>query len=176
MRFHDIDTFPLATYEVDQPWRSIEHWLDAHGDGGVDLDPDFQRGHVWTRAQQVAFVEYSLRGGKSARNIYFNNPDWHQGRGATLLIDGKQRLEAARAFLRDEVRVFGGRTCTDLGGVIGMSWDVQLRIHIHRMATRADVLRWYIAMNSGGSAHSPKEVARVRALLAAEESHAEDPR
>ena len=34
---------------------------------GLQLNPDFQRGHVWTNEQQIAFLEYFLKGGKSDR-------------------------------------------------------------------------------------------------------------
>ena len=42
----------------------------------LQLNPNFQRGHVWTEKQQMLFVEFLLRGGKSARVIYFNKPSW----------------------------------------------------------------------------------------------------
>ena len=38
----------------------------------LQLNPNFQRGHIWTEKQQMLFVEFLLRGGKSARVIYFN--------------------------------------------------------------------------------------------------------
>ena len=40
---------------------------------GLQLNPEFQRGHVWTEEQQIAWVEYYLRGGKSGNTIYLNN-------------------------------------------------------------------------------------------------------
>lgn len=32
---------------------------------GLQLLPDFQRGHVWTRKQQIAYIEFLLKGGRS---------------------------------------------------------------------------------------------------------------
>lgn len=162
MYYRDIPQFPTATYEVDVPWDSLERHLSRWAD--LDLDPDFQRGHVWTEQQQRAFVEYSLRGGKSARNIYFNSIDWKYGRNPVQLIDGKQRLEAVRRFLRDELPVFGGALCSEIGLP---PFDPMLRFHVHEMPTRRDVLMWYLGMNSGGSVHTPEELARVRELLEA---------
>lgn len=74
-RFQDVPQFTKRPgYAVDIPWdhllRHLEH--EMAGAGGIDLDPDFQRGHVWTPEKQVAFVEFTLRGGESARNLYFN--------------------------------------------------------------------------------------------------------
>jgi hypothetical protein len=169
MQFQDIPQFPQANYSVDVAWRYLEQWLLDFEALDLDLDPDFQRGHVWTPAQQTAFVEHMLQGGTSPRNLYWNCIGWKRGIGPMQLIDGKQRLEAARAFMRDEVRVFGGQTCSDLGGVKAMHTIVPaFKMHVHALPSRADVLRWYIAMNRGGSVHSDEEIARVRALLDAE--------
>ena len=38
----------------------------------VDLKPDFQREHVWTKEQQIAYLEYRFKGGRSGDTIYFN--------------------------------------------------------------------------------------------------------
>ena len=94
MNFSDIPQFPHSYYEVDVPWKQIEDNLVVYQEMGLDLDPDFQRGHVWTETQQRGFLEYSLRGGQSARHVYFNSPNWHQSRRPIQLIVGKQRLWA----------------------------------------------------------------------------------
>lgn len=163
MRYQDIETFPYARYEVDVMWAYLESHLERYVEQGLDLDPDFQRGHVWTEYQQRAFVEHMLRGGRSPRHIYFNCPDFHRGRGTIQLIDGKQRLEAARRFLRGELAVFGGYIASDLGR--HPPHDVMFRFHVYELETRADVLRWYLGMNSGGSIHTQEELDRVRQLL-----------
>ena len=47
---------PLATakYEINVHWHSIERTLEHYKNtyGGLDENPDFQRGHVWTLRQQ----------------------------------------------------------------------------------------------------------------------------
>ena len=69
---------------------------------GLVLNPDFQRGHVWTEEQQVAFVEYYLMGGEIGV-IYFNAPDWpsvyHDGN--YVCVDGLQRITAFQRFYTD---------------------------------------------------------------------------
>jgi hypothetical protein len=46
--------------------------------------------------------------------------------------------------------------------------DPSFRIMVNTLPTRVDVLRWYLDINSGGVAHTPEEIARLRALLEAE--------
>ena len=55
--------------------NDIQHffmeWLDRLiNEEGLQLNPDFQRGHVWTEDQQVKFLEFILRGGKTGRTPF----------------------------------------------------------------------------------------------------------
>ena len=46
----------------------------------LQLTPNFQRGYVWTEYQQIKYVEFILRGGKSGRDFYFNWNKKNNGR------------------------------------------------------------------------------------------------
>lgn len=66
LKYSDIPKFPRSAYEVDVPWGYIEKHLKSilsDGPSGLNLDPDFQRAHVWTEEQQRAYIEYQLMGG-----------------------------------------------------------------------------------------------------------------
>ena len=82
---------------------------------------------------------------------------------ATALVDGKQRLEATRKFMRDELRAFGQLRSEFAGRmrwhVTGLKWRVCA-------LDRAGVLRFYLSLNGGGTPHTTEELERVRALLA----------
>lgn len=171
-RFRDIPEFPYGNYQVNVSWGYLEGWIEDHvQEYKLDIDPDFQRGHVWTRDQQIAYVEYILRGGRSGRDILCNCPGWHHGliMEDYVLVDGKQRLTAVLDFLHDEIPAFGylHRDYEDsLPGLTGPGFVW----HVATLQTRAEVLEWYLAFNSGGSVHADAELARVRKLLAAERS------
>jgi hypothetical protein len=52
-----------AKYEVDVMFSMLERALqDYKADYGLNLLPDFQRGHKWSEEQQILFVESVLRG------------------------------------------------------------------------------------------------------------------
>lgn len=171
-RFQDIPQFTQSgSYAVDVGWnyleKHLEDWTRRDGTAPVDLDPDFQRAHVWTREQQVAYVEYCLRGGRSGRDLYFNCVGWMRDyRGPFVLVDGKQRLTAVRSFLADEFEAFGSKHSeyTDSMRVHIMTF----RFHVNDLKTRAQVLNWYLEMNAGGTPHTDEEIGRVSALLAKE--------
>ena len=111
--FREIPQFVRAHHQVDVAWVYLEETLESWGSteggmGGIDLSPDYQREHVWTRKQQIAYVEYQLQGGEVGKAIVWNSPDWMGSwKRPTELVDGKQRLEAVRSFMRNEFPVFG---------------------------------------------------------------------
>ena len=69
-QFRDIPQFTdIGHYAVDYPIdRLISFLEDEIRDYGLQLNPEFQRGHVWTRKQQIAYVEFLLRGGRTGRD------------------------------------------------------------------------------------------------------------
>jgi hypothetical protein len=88
-RWAEIPQLPRAHYEVTVAWHSIERQLIGLAGGcGLNLDPDYQRLHVWTEAQQVAYVEYILQGGEVGRNITWNADAWPLAKAPLELVDG----------------------------------------------------------------------------------------
>jgi len=184
---------PMPTYRVNIPWDHLEENLQRYIDRGsngtaaLDLEPDFQREHVWTPEQQVKYVEYILSGGMSGREIYFNCVGWMKDwKGPFVIVDGKQRLHAARLFMDNKLQVFGKKVevkpcmLAPMGGeeiqdgyfrkdIEGrLSLNAQFIFAVNDLKTRAEVLKWYLEMNTGGTPHTATEIARVKNLLTSE--------
>ena len=72
MRWDEIPQFTSCrNYGVDcSLFRYFCEYIDREIAEGLVLNPDFQRGHVWTEEQQTAYIEYLLMGGMSGRTIY----------------------------------------------------------------------------------------------------------
>jgi hypothetical protein len=170
MKFSDIPQFPHANYTTDVEWRTLDARISDPNDStweGCNLEPDFQRGHVWTNDQRSAFVEYGLMGGESSMVITLNHPNYMGSwKGEFVLIDGLQRITAVRMFTRGEVKAFGLYIHEFEDKMRNMAQRFTLRILC--LKTRKDVLRQYLLMNSGGVVHSREEIERVKALLAKE--------
>ena len=169
-RFQDIPKFTdVGSYAVDYPLSSIDRWVrESEDEMGLNLCPDFQRGHVWTERQQQKYIEFLLRGGKTGRDVYFNCPGWHhQVRDGAynefVCVDGLQRITAIRKFTNNELKVFGSyyREYTDSLRII----QDTIRVHINDLKTRKAVLQWYLEMNSGGTPHTRTELNRVKDLI-----------
>lgn len=167
-RIQDIPRFSPrgSAYAVDVWPAAIERQLASMGElNGLDLDPDFQRIHVWNDEQRVRYMEYILRGGKYARDIYFNSENWHSGTNIVQLVDGKQRLETIRRFMRDELAVFGKRL-SEFKDARTFTHDCAqtFRFHVYDLDRRG-VLNLYYGLNYGGTPHTPEERAKVLALM-----------
>lgn len=182
-----VRPMPTAAYTVDWPLSFVESALAnlkeqmAEAGGSFELDPDFQRGHVWTEAQRIAYVEALIRKTTNGR-ILFNCPGWSfscagvQGdiKANTMqIVDGLQRLTAVRRFMAGEFKVFASEDFDGLGvdDLRGTPFDVNrnsyyLQIAVYEFPTREELLAFYLRLNCGGSVHSPQEIERVKLLLA----------
>lgn len=174
----EIRPFRRSAYVVDVGFGFLESWLEGldkdwaiAGNSGLNLDPDFQRGHVWSDEQRSRYIEYVLRGGNAQLELQWNHPHWDGAEETDLpiemqIIDGKQRLEAVRKYLRGDICAFG-RNVSEFNGT---SFDVKrslfrLKMNVHSMRTRKEVLQFYLDLNTGGVVHSSDEITRVRGLL-----------
>lgn len=165
-----------ATYEVDVQLGYVENFLRSQSSdmaamgGALELEPDFQRGHVWTNEQRVKYVESLLRG-CAPRTIMFNCPGWTRGKEPGDIrphtfqcVDGLQRLTAVRMFMSGELRVFGDLCAADLKGSPFDPARYRLKIAVFEFTSRADLLQFYLDLNSGGTVHGTAELDRVRKL------------
>jgi len=169
INFKEIPKFPFCPYTVTKPWKYIEEELEELGSRGeLELDPPFQRGHVWTEDKQTKYVEFCLRGGQSSREIIFNHPNWMGSyEGKMVLVDGKQRLEAVRKFLRNELPVFDGHCLNDFEDkeIMLRSSNCNFTFDINSLKTEVEVMNWYLDLNSGGVVHTEKELDKVKNLI-----------
>lgn len=135
---------------------------------GLDDQPDFQRGYVWTEEDAQAYLDTVMAGRDLGRFVIvsreYPHNDW--------LLDGKQRLNCLMRFYRSEL------------SWRGVYWDQLTRrdrrtiedrmvsvaqLHEKRY-TRADLLRIFLEVNTRGVPQSEEHLAKVRALLAQEEA------
>lgn len=167
VRYTDFRQIPALNknpaYACDVNWDYLEQWLA--GQQNLDTEPDFQRGYVWDDTRKKKFVEFCLHGGVSGRNLFWNCRGYTRGlSNPMVLIDGKQRLNAVLGFIRGEFAVFGDTVWSDIKNTCGFEPCVSFRMNVVEMG-RAETLRWYIFMNSGGVAHTRNDIARAERLL-----------
>lgn len=158
-----------ARYRVYTDLKYLRDAIDCYiKDYNLNMNPDFQRGHVWTQEQQSAYVEFLIRGGAGASEIRFNYPNWQKGYSETdemVVVDGLQRLTACLKFVDSKLPVFDGYYLDDIENVNPMLRGINLIFMVNGLRTRKEVLQWYLELNSGGTPHSNEELDRVRGML-----------
>jgi len=181
MKFSEIPYWQSPNYHVNMPWdHLVKSWMRKDekgvfwhgGDTIVDLQPDFQRGYVWTQEQQVAYIEAMFSGCITGREIYFNHPTWGAFRNfqkyPLVCVDGQQRIGAVFAFLEDKIPLFG-RLRSEYEGHMPMD-RAYFNLWCHNLKTSKEVYEWYIRLNAGGTVHTKEELDKVRELIKKEES------
>lgn len=118
-----IRPMPRASYEVHCHFSHLERQLEGfEQDYGLDLMPDFQRGHVWTQEQQERWIEAVLRGAisTSGLTIQFNSPAFGHGSATpsdqdlpdtVVCVDGLQRLTSVRRLFDNRESEAWTRNC-----------------------------------------------------------------
>lgn len=164
MKFQDIKRFPHSSYHVNVGWSYLEkHIADMMADISlVHIQPDFQRGYVWTEEQQIAYVEYVLRDGTYGRDLIWNCPSWSGRYGfddtqPIVLVDGQQRLGAVRAFMSDQISVFG-HLYSQFEDKMAPLTGPGFIFNVFELQTEREVLDLYLALNTGGSIHTQEDL------------------
>ena len=147
----------------------------------VDLNPVFQRGHVWTREQQVAYIENFLRSPQTVnKTIYMNDlfvysnvdkvtDENNMVAGKIVCLDGLQRLTAALDFVHGKFNVFNGVSYDDILNSPNRTRilnDCVFDINYLLLSNNKEVIDFYVDFNAGGTPHTKEEIERVKNLIA----------
>lgn len=148
---------------------TLDRWEKSYG---LDLNPEFQRGHVWNLETKIKFVEFMLRGGVT-RSLLFNSPayagDRHEKHSdlpeTIVLVDGKQRLTALMEFADNKLPVFSGNYLRDFDKPDNLLRRVTVYYQVNRLQTSRELCQWYLEMNEGQVAHTEAELQKVRDMI-----------
>ncbi len=153
-----------SRWELDDIEPMITRWEKTYN---LELNPDFQRGHVWTKKQQINFCEFVMTGGQT-QPILFNHPEWNHFRdyenSMMVCVDGLQRLTALRKMINNEIKIFGSflKEYEDAQIMTRKTW---ISVVVNNLETRNEILQWYVELNSAGTQHTKKELDRVKELI-----------
>jgi len=149
---------------------TIRHFIERIDDWkseGLEMNPDFQRGHVWTVGQSKRYIEALLEGRvKNANTIYLNNSEFmNSGSRNFYCVDGLQRYNAVKLFYENKLSIYNNIKLDDFEDKHILLRMLLLKINMNTLQTRKEVLQWYLEMNSGGTVHTKEELNRVKKLL-----------
>lgn len=120
--------------------------------------PEFQRPSVWSRAQQIRFMESAWLGIPIGTYSYTELREG--GLNDRLLIDGQQRMSALEAYLTGEFAVFG-LYWPEVSDAEKRNFRM-MRKFPHFLITTGEeqyLRTYYNLMNYGGTAHTEAQRA-----------------
>lgn len=150
---------------------TIRRLSEMVASGRLDLNPDWQRGSVWTQGQKPKLID-SLDNGYPIPSIIL----WTRPRGNTVMVDGKQRTETIVDFIAD------GFAAYDDDWFSGRSEEAQqafLDIEIHALVFRVCVdedfiVEYFERINSGAKQLSNGELINslcMKPIVASTHTH-----
>jgi len=170
LRSKDIEQYPSCGCTNNIPLESVPTVMADYIESGLILRPDFQRNHVWSNTQRSAYIEHVLRGGGRQQLIIAN-----ENADSFVLLDGLQRLTACYMFLNNEIPAFNTLyedfECLSSNSNRKFAVLTGITFGIIRLETRLEVLKWYKALNAGGTVHSKDELDKVDILIQEELSN-----
>jgi len=153
--------------------RSLLHqYLNKYG---IDLNPDYQRGNVWTEEQQHRLIDSIYRNvdiGKFAVIKRPWGPDGNKPLTPKLyeMLDGKQRLTALIAFYLGHL-AYKGKYYNELSNRDqGHFMNYSVSYAESNFMTQEQKYRYFLKLNTTGTPVDPAHMERVANLLKKEQA------
>lgn len=181
---------PLDHRSMKATYREAYGWTKEITDGGLLLDPPYQRDDVWTLDQRIDLMESLLRGlptgvvtiADRAHDRWIGPDPYETGLGIWACVDGRQRLTTACMWYADEFAIpaswlpedyiettedtADGRYVRFSGLTKKGATFIKRRVgfsfsETSDCATVADEARLYVLLNGGGTRQSSADMANA---------------
>jgi hypothetical protein len=130
---------------------------------GIDMDPDYQRGNVWTLEDKVELIQ-SIFNNVDIGKFVLIQLDYKADSPGLEVLDGKQRITALVEFLENRFQV-NGYFYKDLCSRDQSHFDdYPVAIALIKNATPKQKLDYFLRLNTSGHAVDKNHLAKVRAM------------
>lgn len=147
---------------------TIESLLYRHLHFGVNFDPEYQRGYVWTQRDKDLLLESIFMGADIGRFVvrHYNDKESAENPELTYeIVDGKQRFLTLLSFFENRWS-YKGAFFNDLSNKDRRKFlDAMTSFAEVRGASKADTLRLFLLLNRGGQTVTEDVLQHAQALL-----------
>lgn len=146
---------------------TIESLLYRHLHFGVDFEPDYQRGEVWSMEDKEKLLESIFMGADIGRFVFRcrSEEEWRRDRLSYEIVDGKQRLLTLLAFFENRFP-YKGVYFNELSGDDRRRFqETIIALAELKHISKKDVLRVFLMLNRGGRTVSDEHIQRVEKML-----------
>jgi hypothetical protein len=153
---------PLGGFGYSQ--RDIYSLLHTMKHFGVDMNPDYQRGHVWDDNDKVRLIDSIMNGCDIGKFVFIHLP-YKEGGPFYEVLDGKQRITAIIEFYESRFQ-YKGKYFHELSRLDqGEFLRVSVSYAEVRNPTREAKLRFFLSVNTTGRPVEESHIKHVKELL-----------
>lgn len=153
----DLDFIPL----------NIENVIGKCLRVGVNFDPEYQRGYVWSMEDKIALLDSIFNNIEIGKVVLIKKHEYGSNDPAFEVLDGKQRLSTLIDFFLDGFE-YKGFLYSELPRKLQRHFrEFKLPIAETRYAdaTPQKVLEYFLRLNTGGKSMDKEHLDRVRNML-----------
>ena len=133
---------------------------------GLDYEPEYQRGHVWTMEQRYALIESIFNNIDIGKFTFIHRGYANLEEPYYEVLDGKQRLTTIIMFYEDRFE-YRGRVYSRMHGRDQSHFENYQALVAETdgaTMTREQKLRYFLKLNTAGAPQDPKHVAKIKDL------------
>lgn len=183
---YDYQTYRVATWTEVRPLSSgdttfaenqdvrlyfsnfhIESLIHKHYHFGIDFNPDYQRGYVWTQEDKELLLDSVFKNIDIGKFVFIrlSDSEWMERNFGYEILDGKQRLSTLIEFYENKL-AYRGKYFNDLSGK-----DKEVfKNHMVSVAEvneidKKTVLKYFLMLNRTGKAMDETHLKAVEDML-----------
>jgi len=148
---------------LNSPISSLLHMVQATH-AGVDMDVDYQREHVWNKADKVALIDSIFNNIDIGKFVFVQRNMRLKGKLYEIL-DGKQRLTAITEFYEDRLK-YRGFYFSELSFRDQHKFkDTNISYGYLENPSKEAIFETFIKLNTCGKPMASKHITHVKKLL-----------
>lgn len=145
-----------------QPISSVLH---RYYYWGVDMNPEYQRGNVWSLEDKVALIDSIFNDIEIGRIVLMKRDYSYERKEAYEIIDGKQRLTALTEFYEDRFQ-YKGLFFSQMHPFDQNHFEnKQMAVIEAPEMSREQVIEYFIRVNISGRPVNPEHLEKVKAMI-----------
>ena len=147
--------------------QDINSLLTKHYSFGVNYEPDYQRGSVWTDEDRELLLESIFLGADIGKFVFahYDDNDWYETNCSYEVVDGKQRLLTLVAYYENRFP-YKGKYYNDLSKEDKYTFKrTMVSVGEIQDYTKETILRIFIMLNRGGKVVDDKIIENAKRLL-----------
>lgn len=132
---------------------------------GIDLNPEYQRGNVWTLEDKVSLIDSIFNDIEIGRIVLMKRPSSGSRKHLYEMIDGKQRLTTLIEFFEDRF-AYNGLKYSELNYVNKHQFNsTHIALIETDELTHEQILEFFIRVNTSGRPVDPVHLEKVKSML-----------